>query len=120
MHFMEICGISTGGSLMKKILWKSDFRSFTVLFGVITLFFAICSVTHLLERQPGEAFGAIIAMAIPLVLTAWLGFCDSDRIAEALRPEAVEKAKQEALKNSFLNWKNIPPNKRSPPPGMIG
>lgn len=105
---------------MKKILWRSDFRSFTVLFGIMTLFLAAVAVMHLLDKQYGEAFGALITACLPLFLTLTLAFTDSDRVAQAVRPEVIEKAKEEALKNSFLNWENIPPNKRDPPPGMIG
>jgi hypothetical protein len=105
---------------MKKILWKSDFRSFTVLYGTMTLLFAIVAVMHLLDDHPSDAFGEIIATCLPLILTLYLAFTDSDRITMSMLPEAFERAKQEAYRNSFLNWENIPPNKRNPPPDMIG
>lgn len=105
---------------MKKILRKSEFWFYAKAFGAFTIFCLAYMVMHLVHHEFGEAFACAIVVTIPLVITLFLAFTDSDRIKESLRPEVVEKAKQEALKSSFLNWENIPPNKRNPPPGMIG
>lgn len=105
---------------MKKILWKSEFRFFTFVFGCFALVLAVFAAMHAIHHEWGETFGTSIAVLLPLIPMLILAFSDSDGIKRSLRPEVVEQAKQEALKDSFLNWKNIPPNKRNPPPGTIG
>lgn len=105
---------------MKKILWKSEFRFHTFVFACFTAVLGVFALMHAIHHEWGETFGASIAAALPLIGVLFLAFTDSDDVKAFFRPEVVEKAKEEALKDSFLNWKNIPPNKRNPPPGMIG
>jgi protein-S-isoprenylcysteine O-methyltransferase Ste14 len=105
---------------MKKILWKSEFWPYAKAFGAFTLFLLIFLLMHLVHHEIGEGFACAVVAVIPFILMVYLAFTPSETIKREWRPEIVEKAKQEALKNSFLNWENIPPNKRNPPPGMIG
>lgn len=105
---------------MKKILWKSEFWFAAKAFGAFSLFCTVFLLMHLVHRETGEAFACALILTIPLVLTIYFAFTPADEIKKAFRPETVRKAKDEALKDSFLRWENIPPNKRNPPPGMIG
>ena len=64
-----------------------------------------------------------ICLMIPeigVIFDAGTGFYPSDRIRADWKAENIARAKEEALKDSFLNWRNIPPDKRDPPHGLIG
>ena len=105
---------------MKKILWKSEFWFAAKAFAAFSLVCLVLLAMHLVHREAGEAFACALVAAIPIILTLYFAFTPSETIKREWRPEIVEKAKREAWKDSFLNPENIPPNKRNPPPGMIG
>jgi len=92
---------------MKKILWKSDYRLFTVLFGAITLFLLVSGLLHVfVDGRPEEAFGSAMAGLIPLALTLVFAFTDSDALARALAPERGTPEADAVWKASCLNPDN--------------
>ncbi len=99
----------------KLILWKSDLWPFTAFFGLITLFLAVFGIIHFVENKQGEAFACALAALIPLILTIVCATNDSESLRRATAPEIIEKAKDAAWEDSFLNPKNIPSGKKDPP-----
>ncbi|HTK60416.1 MAG TPA: hypothetical protein VL283_04430 [Candidatus Baltobacteraceae bacterium] len=93
---------------MKKILWKSDFRLWTVFFGTITLFCLVMGLLHVfVDGRPEEAFGSAIAGLIPLALTLVFAFTDSDALTRSLAPEERRTPEAEAVwEKSCLNPEN--------------
>ena len=91
---------------MKKILWKSEYRLFTVLFGTITLFCLLMGVIHVAEGKPEEAFGSAVAGLIPLVLTLVFALTDSDALRRAAAVERDTPEARALWDESGLNPKN--------------
>ena len=92
---------------MKKILWKSDFRLWTVCFGTITLFCLVMGLLHIfVDGRPEEAFGSAMAGLIPLALTLVFAFTDSDALTRSLAPERDTPEAKAVWKDSCLNPEN--------------
>ena len=92
---------------MKKILWKSDYRLFTVLFGTITLFCLCMGLLHLfVDGRPEEAFGSAMAGLIPLALTLVFAFVDSDALRRAVAVRRDTPEARTVWQESCLNPDN--------------
>ena len=91
----------------KKILWKSDFRLWTLCFGAITLFCLATGLLHVfVDGRPEEAFGSAMAGLIPLILTLVFAFTDSDALARSLAPRRDTPEAKAVWKDSCLNPDN--------------
>jgi len=89
---------------MKKILWKSEFRLWTALFGAITLFCLVMGLIHyFVDGRPEEAFGSAMAGFVPLVLTIIFAFVDSDALRRSMAVRHDTPEAQAVWKDSCLN-----------------
>jgi hypothetical protein len=107
--------------MKRRILWRSDFRLFTACCAIWTIVCLVSGLNHVFATsQPENAVVSAFVGSITLTLGLYFGLTEDEVIRRTWRIENVEEAKKEALKHSFLNRENIPPDKRNPPPGMIG
>lgn len=105
---------------MKKLQSKSEYWPFVKVFGVISLFMILFLLMHLVHHEIKEAFVTAIVVAIPVTLTIYLALTPEETVRATWRPETIDRAKEEALRDSFLDPSNIPPDKLDPPRHIIG